>query len=93
MSISVANRGPESDEFNLILDRIESWPPGRRIALARRILETLKSSGPMARAASEPPRGLSAREVQSLFKTDHPAPDDETVERWVDEYRSEKYGR
>jgi hypothetical protein len=26
------------------------------------------------------------------FKTDKPAPDDETVRQWIDEQRMEKYG-
>ncbi len=38
------------------------------------------------------PRGLSAKEVRSLFKTNRPAPDDATMKRWVDEHRTEKYG-
>ena len=28
-----------------------------------------------------------------LFRTDRPAPDDETVRLWIDEHRMEKYGR
>jgi len=37
-------------------------------------------------------RGLRAAEVRGLITTDRPAPDDETVERWIDEHRMEKYG-
>jgi hypothetical protein len=37
-------------------------------------------------------RGLSAAEVRAVIKTNRAPPDDETVERWIDEYRMEKYG-
>jgi hypothetical protein len=62
-----------------------------RLALARRILETLVST----LAAESPPmlpRGPSAAEVAALFKTDKPAPDVATVKQGVDEYRLEKCG-
>jgi hypothetical protein len=41
---------------------------------------------------SEPPRGPAAAEIASRFKTDKPAPDDATVQKWIHDYRTEKYG-
>lgn len=38
------------------------------------------------------PRGRSSAEIRRDFGTDKPAPDDETVKRWIDEHRMEKYG-
>lgn len=82
----------ETKEIADLIQRIQGWPPQLRIALARRILETLESSSPQ-----EPPprlpRGPSAAEVAAMFKTDRPAPDDATVKQWIDEHRMEKYGK
>jgi hypothetical protein len=84
---------PEANELTDVLNQVKTWPTTLRITLARKILESLDQ----AEAPAEPParktRGLSAAEVQGLLKTDRRAPDDETVERWIDEYRMEKYGR
>jgi hypothetical protein len=82
----------ETNQIAELLQRVQNWPPPMRIALARRILETLESpSG--EQLTRKPPRGPSAAEVAALFKTDKPAPDDVTVTQWVDEYRMEKYGK
>ena len=39
------------------------------------------------------PRGPSAAEVAAQFKSDKPAPDDNAVKQWMDEYRMEKYAK
>jgi hypothetical protein len=36
---------------------------------------------------------LSADEIRAFLKSRQPAPDDETVRQWIDDYRMEKYGR
>lgn len=97
------------NEFAEVMQRVKGWSPDLRIALAKGILDSLQPAGVaetahvesaeedagMGRAtpARKPKRGPSAAEVQSLFRMDRPAPDDETVERWIDEHRMEKYGR
>lgn len=75
-----------------VVEHILNWPPAMRIALARRILETLErpAAGP---TDSGFPRGPSAAEVATLFKTDKAAPDDATVRQWIEEHRMEKYGQ
>jgi hypothetical protein len=78
----------EATELSDVLNRVKTWPATQRITLARRILETLE-------AAPRATRGLSARSVQELIGIgagDSPPPDDETVRRWIDEHRMEKYG-
>lgn len=80
----------EKDPVSEVLDRVNAWPPAQRITLARRILETLE---PMTLTATPIPRGRSMEEIRALFQIDRPAPDDETVRRWIDEHRLEKYGR
>jgi hypothetical protein len=82
----------EATELTEVLNRVNTWPETLRITLARKILESLdKAETP---AAPPPPkvRGFSAAEVQGLLKTNRPPTDDETVERWLDERRMEKYG-
>jgi hypothetical protein len=82
----------EIKEIAMVVERVQSWPAAMRIALARRILETLEST-PTTDAAPPVPRGPSAAEVVAMFRTDKPAPDDVTVKQWIDEHRLEKYGR
>jgi hypothetical protein len=78
----------ESTELTDVLERVKNWSPESRIVLARRILETLETP-------QRPTRGLPARSVRELIGIgagDSPPPDDETVRRWIDEHRMEKYG-
>jgi hypothetical protein len=82
----------EAAELTDVLNRVSAWPTTLRITLARKILESLdKAEGPAAHPPAKT-RGLTAAEVQGLLKTDRPPPDDETVQRWIDERRTEKYG-
>jgi hypothetical protein len=62
-----------------------------RIALARRILQTVEDVGASEPRASRPP-GYSAAEIKSMLKIEKPAPDDATVKQWIEEQRLEKYG-
>jgi hypothetical protein len=80
----------ESNEMADVLDRVKHWSAAERFALVREVLETLapKKSPPSLPAT----RGRSVEEIVESFKTDEPAPDDETVRRWIDEQRMEKYG-
>ena len=73
-----------------VLDRVKDWPPAQRITL--RVASWRPWSAPQA-----PPlrAALSARAVQELIGLGaggSPPPDDETVRRWIDERRMEKYG-
>jgi hypothetical protein len=82
----------ETTEFTDILNRVTTWPTTLRITLARKILESVDQVEAQAPPTISKPRGLSAAEVRALIKTDRVPPDDETVERWIDEHRMEKYG-
>jgi hypothetical protein len=79
----------ESREMADVLDRVKRWPVAERFALVREVLETLAPKVPPALPVS---RGRPVEEILASFKTDEPAPDDETVRRWIDERRIEKYG-
>jgi hypothetical protein len=78
----------EAAELTDVLSRVSNWSPESRIVLARRILETLE--GPRRPARELPVR--SVQELIGLGAGDSPAPDDETVRRWIAEHRMEKYG-
>lgn len=82
----------ETNEIAEILSQVRSWPAARRVALARRILETLENP-PVEQPSPPLPRGPSAAEIAAMFKTDKPAPDDATFKQWIDEHRMEKYGK
>jgi hypothetical protein len=81
----------EDNEIVNLIQRVRGWPAPMRIALARRILETLE--GPVVeRPAPTLPRGPSAAEIAAMFKTDKPAPNDEEVRRILEEELMRKYG-
>jgi hypothetical protein len=84
----------DATELTDVLNRVNTWPTTLRITLARKILESLDAAEVKAPASppTRKPRGLSAVEVRTLLKIDRPAPDDETVKRWIDEHRMGKYG-
>jgi hypothetical protein len=80
----------EASEIADVVERVAVWPAPMRIALARRILETLEEAAP---GSLKTPRGPSAAEVAAMLRTEKPAPSDVTVKEWIDEYRMEKYGK
>lgn len=82
----------ETKQIAEVVQHVQNWPPPMRIALARRILETLESAG-VDQSPPSLPRGPSAAEIAAMFKTDKPAPDDATVKQWIEEHRMEKYGK
>jgi hypothetical protein len=77
----------ETNEIVEILDRVKSWSAAR-IALARRILESLE-----APQVSEPPRTKSLKDIVGLLKTDAPPPSDEECRNIRDEELIKKYLR
>jgi hypothetical protein len=79
----------ESSELAEMLDRVRRWSEADRFALVKGVLETL---APRSVTPSPIPRGRSVEEILETYKTDKPAPNDETVHQWIDEQRMEKYG-
>ncbi len=78
----------ESSELAEVLDRVKRWSDADRFALVKGVLETL---APGEVQPARVPRGRSVEEILETYQTDKPAPDDETVRRWIDEQRVEKY--
>jgi hypothetical protein len=79
----------ESSELASVLDRVKRWSDADRFSLVKEVLETL---APKESSPSTVHRGRSLEEILETFKTDQPAPDDETVRQWIDEQRMDKYG-
>jgi hypothetical protein len=63
-----------------------------RIALARRILETVERS-PVAPEKGGKCRGKPAEALVGIGAGNGPPPTDEDVRQWLTEHRMEKYGR
>ncbi len=81
----------ETNDIADVVRRVQSWPAPLRVALARRILETLESP-PVEQPPTTRPRGPTAAEVAAMFKTDRPAPDDDEAQRILEEELVKKYG-
>jgi hypothetical protein len=77
-----------ADQLAEVLDRVRTWSPKSRIALARRILETLEPGASIA----EPPRLKPLSEILGMLRTDAPPPSDEECRRIIEEERMRKYG-
>jgi hypothetical protein len=78
----------ESFELADILDRVKSWSPSLRIALARGILESLEHRSLVER----PPMRLPLDQVLGMLRTETQPPTDEECTGIVDEERVRKYG-
>ena len=68
-----------------LLDAVPSeWPEGQEIQI-----EPVRA----IKTGSRTKRGRSAEEVHRILDFQGPAPDDSTIERWIDEHRMGKYGQ
>ena len=81
----------ETNQIADVVRLVQDWPASLRVALARRILETLESP-PVEQPPAARPRGPTAAEIAAMFKTDKPAPTDEEVQRILEEELMKKYG-
>ena len=77
---------PVSD-YDRVLGQVRSWPPQMRINLAQDILRSLQDEFHPAA-----PRGVPAEEVRGMAAREGPPPDEETIQRWIEEHCAEKYG-
>lgn len=78
----------EANELAEILDRVKAWSMTSRIALARRILETVVPGPDM----EEPPKRIPLKEIFGMLRTDAPPPTDEECRRIIEDERMRKYG-
>ena len=73
-------------DYDEVLTSIRSWPAAHRLRLAEAVLGSLRQE-----LDSPPLRGVPVEKVFGIAAGSGPAPDDETVRRWIEEHRQEKY--
>lgn len=73
-------------DYDEVVTTIRSWSPARRLRLAEAILGSLRDE-----FGSSLPRGVPVEAVLGSAAGITPPPDDETVRRWIEERRSDKY--
>ena len=74
-------------DYALVLEQVRAWPPDARLSLAEDLLRSLHHD-----VRPTLPRGVPVEQVLGVAAGKGPPPDDETVRRWIEEYRLEKYG-
>jgi hypothetical protein len=77
---------PASD-YQEIVNQVRRWDPELRLRLAE---ELLRSLHPTVRPAVA--QGVPAEQVRGLAAGSAPPPEDDTLRRWVEEYRLGKHG-
>lgn len=76
------------DQTN-IWSEVSNWPPEQRLALATRLLQSLEREEAPVPVSKD--RQDALRQLIGIWKTD-PPPNDELVERIVEQERMRKYG-
>jgi hypothetical protein len=76
----------ERIEFEHVLSRVQAWTPEMRRSLAEQLLRSLQPAVPTAGL-----RGMPVEQVRGIAANDRPPPDDDTVKRWIEDHRAEKY--
>ncbi|HEY1390704.1 MAG TPA: hypothetical protein VGF38_19370 [Ktedonobacterales bacterium] len=74
-----------------ILHAIERWPVEDQVALARTILERAASGQPVT-GLEKPPRSTWDA-LHGIASDGREPPTDEQVAQWLDEHKTDKYGR
>jgi hypothetical protein len=77
----------QSPDYQDVLKTVRSWEPALRLALAEELLRSLHPLAPSGGV-----RGVPAQQVLGLAAGAGSPPDDDTVRRWIEEYRAGKYG-
>jgi dihydroneopterin aldolase len=77
----------KTDSYDSVLQTVRQWPPNRRFALVRDVINTLATEVFPSR-----PRHKTLKKALGLLATSQPAPSDAEIQRWLDEHRIEKYG-
>lgn len=78
---------PEGNSYETVLRTVRQWPPDRRFALLRDVINTLATEMRPLRS-----RRSTLDEALGLLATSQRAPSDAEIRHWLDERRMEKYG-
>jgi hypothetical protein len=76
-----------ADSYDSVLQTVRQWPPDRRLALVRDVINTLATEVFPSR-----PRRKTLEKALGLLATSRPALSDAEIQQWLDERRMEKYG-
>jgi hypothetical protein len=86
-SVGIEVHTIKTNSYDIVLQTVRQWPPDRRFALVRDVINTLETEVSPSR-----PRRKTLKKALGLLATNRPAPSDAQVQQWLDEYRMEKYG-
>ena len=76
----------KTNSYDSVLQTVRQWPPDRRFALVRDVINTLETEVSPSR-----PRPKTLKKALGLLATNGPAPSDAEIQEWLDERRMEKY--
>ena len=76
----------KANSYDSVLQTVRQWPPDRRFALVRDVIDTLETEVSPSR-----PRRKTLKKALGLLATSRPTPSDAQVQQWLDEHRTEKY--
>jgi hypothetical protein len=77
----------QANDYQTVLGAVRAWPAALRLQLAEELLRTLHAEVKPGRK-----QGVPGEQVLGIGAGSGPPPDDETVRRWLEEHRAEKYG-
>ena len=80
-------------EYDAVVEQIRQWPPARRLALLRTVVEMLAAErgGSQEHGAQDRRRSTLTHAI-GLLRGDGPPPSDEQIRQLREERRSEKFG-
>jgi len=77
----------KANSYETVLKTVREWPPDRRFALVRDVINALAAETFPSRSGRK-----TLERALGLLATGRPAPSDAEVKQWLDEHRMEKYG-
>ncbi len=76
-----------TNDINAVWEQARRLPAEDRLALASKLLESVRAEG-----KPQPAQRGSLADLRGLMATDQPPPEDAEIERWLEEERMRKFG-